>query len=211
MLIVNKQGSRGDTLIEVLFATAIFSLVSVSGLAIMNQGTATSQRSLEITLVRNEIDSQATTLRFLNAAYIAAYKPNVAYDVMSPAGQWQKMENEIISWNRTESSTFGANGAACPNLDNDDFILNTHNAKFIKLDTVNFGSAQTYSQLSYAGDSSLSKAYGIWIEATRSATSKDGNEKTAGYIDFNIRACWDSPGQAVPITIGTIVRLYEPR
>ena len=49
------------------------------------------------------------------------------------------------------------------------------------------------------------------IEAIRSKTIRENNQANAGYIDFHIRACWDSPGQSVPVTIGTIVRLYEPR
>src|SRR5664279_826252 len=91
MLVFNYHlRTRGDTLVEVLFAVAIFSLVAVGGLAIMNQGTATSQRALEITLVRQEVDSQAETLRFLNASYVSAYKLGISdYSSASPAvSQW---------------------------------------------------------------------------------------------------------------------------
>lgn len=57
---LRKRFQRGDTLIEVLFAFSILSLVIVGAMTIMNQGTLASQRSLETTLVREEIDSQAT-------------------------------------------------------------------------------------------------------------------------------------------------------
>ena len=77
----NNKKQRGDTLVEVLFATAVFSLVAVSGLSIMNQGTSTAQRALEITLVRNEINSQAEAIRMLNTSYIAAYRADITnYD-----------------------------------------------------------------------------------------------------------------------------------
>ncbi|MBJ58357.1 hypothetical protein CMN24_01415, partial [Candidatus Saccharibacteria bacterium] len=60
-----RRLERGDTLIEVLFAVTVFSFVVVSSLAIMNQGTAAAQRSLEISLVRQQVDAQADSLRFL--------------------------------------------------------------------------------------------------------------------------------------------------
>jgi prepilin-type N-terminal cleavage/methylation domain-containing protein len=222
MLIRSHLKSRGDTLIEVLFAITIFSLVAVGGLAIMNQGTATSQRALEITLVRQEIDAQAETLRFLNSSYVAAYQngascpspapPSVI--LPGPAAQWQAMQCSIIAAGTVTALPFGA-GATCSKKPPDgSFILNTHNATFIPLTTPNmFNLAQTFSQVRYDKSSGqVSSSDGIWIEAVRSPITDDSNhQKNAGYIDFNIRACWDSPGQSVPVTIGTIVRLYEPR
>ena len=80
-----KNLQRGDTLIEVLFAFAVLSLVIIGALTVMNQGTLASQRSLETTLVREEIDGQATTLRFLHDAYVAKYQPNITYPANSPA------------------------------------------------------------------------------------------------------------------------------
>lgn len=205
--------SRGDTLIEVLFATAIFSLVAVGGLSIMNQGTATSQRALEITLVRNEVDAQAETLRFLNASYIAAFQPEGVYSIDTPAGQWFEMQKKIIETDIEKVSDFGLNiNSKCPYpLPNGSFILNARKAKFVVPEPEILQSAQIYSKVQYDKDDGVSSAQGIWIEAVRSNTSPDANQIRAGYIDFHIRACWDSPGQPIPVIIGTIVRLYEPR
>lgn len=212
MLVYNCQKIRGDTLIEVLFATAIFSLIAVGGLSIMNQGTAASQRALEITLVRNEIDAQAETLRFLNASYIAAYQPGVnSYLANTPAGQWQLMHNSIIATGASSASPFGAVGLSCQSLPQGSYILNTKNATFIQPASGKLRQAQTFSQVVYDVSGQVSSADGIWIEAVRSTSSGNPNQAKAGYIDFNIRACWDSPGQSAPVTIGTIVRLYEPR
>jgi len=47
------SGSRGDTLIEVLLAVTIFSMLAVGVITVMNQGTHAAQRALEITLVRH--------------------------------------------------------------------------------------------------------------------------------------------------------------
>ena len=213
MLVVRRTNNSGDTLIEVLFATAIFSLVAVGSLSIMNQGTATSQRSLEITLVRQQIDAQAETLRFLNSSYIAAYQPGSNYSVSTPAGQWQLMQNSIKATANTKVSDFGIDPAdnKCPTNPNGSFILDTNAAKFIDPSAGKLQSAQTFSQVIYDASNKLLSAQGIWIEAIRSAISSDVNQANAGYIDFHIRACWDSPGQSIPVTIGTIVRLYEPR
>ena len=59
-----RARTAGDTLIEVMFATTVFSLVVVSSLSLMNQGVASAQRSLEITTVRQQMDGQVETLRF---------------------------------------------------------------------------------------------------------------------------------------------------
>jgi len=208
MLVSIKSRVRGDTLIEVLFATAVFSLVAVGALSIMNQGTATSQRALEITLVRQEIDAQAETLRFLNASYVSSYSGTTSYS--GPADQWLKIQDSAVA----TVSQFGGNDK-CPSPPAGSFILNTHNATFITSPSP-LSPSKTFSQVIYdydAGDDTyaFSVAEGLWIEAIRSVTSSDQNQAKVGYIDFHIRACWDSPGQSIPVTIGTIVRLYEPR
>lgn len=217
MLVRGNIKFRGDTLIEVLFAITIFSLVAVGGLSIMNQGTATSQRALEITLVRQEIDAQAETLRFLNSSYVSAYQSGVSLSSATPAGQWQLMENYIINDPIASASNFGGlntdNSCPDPQTIKGSFFLDTKNAKFVdrKTGEGTMVPVDTFSQINY--DSLPISAEGIWIEAVRSAAISDKNDPqyNAGYLDFHIRACWDSPGQSIPVTIGTIVRLYEPR
>lgn len=197
----------GDTLIEVLFAFAVLSLVIVGALSIMNQGAVSSQRSLETTLVREEIDSQATTLRFLHDAYVSKFQSNVTYVVNTPAGQWVQMAAALTA---TTSSTFG-NITNCPAAPQKSFILDPTNATFIS-DTSKLVKATTYAQIQYdAVSGHLQQAQGIWIEAVRSKAETDQNKKNTRYIDFHINACWDGPGQGIPMTIGTIVRLYEPQ
>jgi len=191
-----KSENRGDTLIEVLFAVAVFSLVAVGSLSIMNQGTATAERSLEITLAREQIDAQAETLRYLNASYIAD----------SDTTDWTKIQN--LAELNTKASAFNSTSCVIPA---NTFVLNTHTAKFVTPTGIGKpGFATTYSQVRYNGDN-VSSVEGIWVEPVSSPTSSDVNQADAGYIDFHIRACWDSPGQSIPVTMGTIVRLYEPR
>ena len=65
------QSKRGDTLIEVILAVGIFSMVAVAVLAVMNGGASSAQLSLEATLAREEVDTQAEALRFIHSSYIA--------------------------------------------------------------------------------------------------------------------------------------------
>jgi len=191
---VNK---RGDTLIEVLFAVTVFSLVVVGALSIMNQGTDSAQRALEITLVREQIDAQAETLRFLNASYIES--PG------SDQGKlWSDMSKTIIPGG---SASDFVGGQACPTIRANSMIMNTKTAEF---DTGKYTPAPVYSRVTFTGNQ-VKAAEGIWIEAVKATIPIGQNQDNADYIDFHIRACWDSPGQSEPVTLGTIVRLYEPK
>ena len=220
MLNLIKYRQRGDTLIEVLFAVSVFSLVAIGGLTIMNQGSNTTQRALEITLVRQQIDAQAEGLRFLHDAYIASYRPGATYSTDVPAGQqaiaqWAKMDTDIKATNSSAASPFG-NFDSCPETPpSGSFIINTRTATFANTSVAKYKKASVYSRVNYSeqnGQVLIDSTEGLWIEAVRSAPSTDtANQSNIGFIDFHIRACWDSVGQVVPMTIGTIVRLYEPR
>lgn len=60
---------RGDTLVEVLFAIAVFALVSVLALNIMSSGLKTAEAAMEVAQTRSEIDAQAESLRFIHNAF----------------------------------------------------------------------------------------------------------------------------------------------
>jgi type II secretory pathway pseudopilin PulG len=202
------RSQAGDTLIEVLFAFSVLSLVIVGALTIMNQGSIASQRALETTLVRDEVDSQATAIRFLHDAYIAQFKPNATYDPATAAGQWALMSQSLSA---TAASSFG-NATTCPTPPSGSFIIDPTNAKFIAGSPTVLVPSVTTAMVTYDSNSGLLKqAQGIWVEAIRSPISADVNKKNTRYIDFHIYACWDGPGQGLPMTIGTIVRLYEPQ
>lgn len=203
-----RRSESGDTLIEVLFAFAVLSLVIIGALTIMNQGAIASQRSLETSLVRDEVDSQATAIRFLHDAYVAQFKPNSTYDSNTPAGQWAKMSQSLGAINA--ASSFGA-ATTCPTPPSGSFIIDPTNAKYIPGSSGALVPAVTTAMVTYDSNTGLLKqAQGLWIEAIRSAAETDVNKKNTRYIDFHIYACWAAPGSGAPMTIGTIVRLYEP-
>jgi len=202
-----QRGQRGDTLIEVLFAVTVFSLAVVMSLSIMNQGTAASLRSLQITLVRQEIDSQAEALRFLNSAYVATYTTGyapIAADA-SPAAEYYRIIQNIKAIGATSVSAFGSTSAVCTQAPSGSFILNARSARLQPYDVTKLIDASSYAQVVYKADGSLDTSQGLWIEAIRSTPSGG-----TSYTDFHIRGCWGAPGTDVSMNLGTIVRLYDP-
>lgn len=207
-----SPAETGDTIIEVLFAVTVFAMVAVGGLSIMNQGTATAQRSLEITLVREQLSAQAEAIRFIHQAYVSAYQKNGA----APSGvaaEWPKMTNKTIGKGASSVSEFGQTaGTVCPSTVPGErpFILNARrtmiSASTPVMSAPSGSSLPPFAQVIYNDDSTINNAYGLWIEALPS-TATDG----PGFVDFHIRACWSSSGSPAPVTLGTIVRLYEPR
>ena len=69
-MLCQKISKRGDTLLEVVFAFAIFSMVCTITIGAMNAGISTAEAALELSQARNEIDAQAETLRFIHDAYV---------------------------------------------------------------------------------------------------------------------------------------------
>ena len=209
-MLKTNRSQAGDTLIEVLFAFTVLSLVIIGALSIMNQGTIASQRSLETTIVRNEVDSQATALRFLHDAYVAQFRPNATYDPATAAGQWATMSASLGT--NAPTSVFGRSITSCPTPPNGSFIIDAANARYVPGSGTVFRPSVTTAMVVYdAGSGLLQRSEGLWIEAVRSPIETDANKSNTRFIDFYIYACWDAPGRGVPMTIGTIVRLYEPQ
>ena len=210
--LIPKQ--RGDTLIEVMFAITVFSFVVVGALSLMNQGSSAAQRSLEITLVRQEMDAQAEALRFMHGAYTASYQsgvePNLSDAVTSPAEEFYRVVQRAKAYPVTSASELGVNdGKTCQTPPSGNFILNPREARF---EINRYAPAETFAQLEYDGSGTFLRSSGLWIEALRVAPlASDPNQSGVGYIDFHIRACWSAPGLSAPVNLGKIVRLYEPR
>lgn len=211
---LGRNARRGDTIIEVLFAVTVFSLVVVGSLSIMNQGTSASRRALETTIARQAIDGQAETLRFLHASYVAEYQSGATYNISdattSPAEQYFMLIEHAKANPKTAASALNSGATTCPaNEPSGSFIVDPSTARLVANATI-MQPATIYPELTYNATGTLTASKGVWIEAVRSATTT-GATSNAGFIDFHIRACWMAPGSQVPVTLGTIVRLYEPR
>ena len=202
---------QGDTIIEVTLAISIFAMMMVGGLTIMNNGLAKAQGAVQLTMARNNIDSQAEALRYINGAYIAQY-PNINNDV---AKEWEKITQN------TAAAASNLNSCRTDFSPSNVFVIDTQTAMKTK---TNLKVASTYPRLLYTysganaslvanndtnvimNKASYIGAEGIWIEAIKSSSSTQNN-----YYDFHIRACWKATGSNVNTTLGTIVRLYDPR
>lgn len=196
------RNSRGDTIIEVVIAFTVFSLLAVGALAIMNQGTATAQRALEITLVRQQIDGQVEAIRYLHQQYsdsVANGSSNGDVD------QWNAMVGHV----EQNASTFGiTEEGMCRPIPGSAFILNSRSASVVddanKPKSSDSPNSTPYSQVVYdPATNQVLSAYGIWVEAVKKDIPQN-------FIDFHVRACWYGPGDAPALTLGTIVRLYVP-
>lgn len=75
---------KGDTLIEVVIAIGIFSLIAVSVVSVVGSSSSGAQTAVESTLAREEIDAQAEALRFIQAGYIEAYGDSEADITTNP-------------------------------------------------------------------------------------------------------------------------------
>ena len=200
MLGRNRQA--GDTIVEVLFASALFSMVAVTSLAIMSQGIASAQRSLELTQVRAQIDTQARALRFLADAYVRDYGKNGQATAV-----WQQIiAAHAVTTSQAQQFTDVVAGTSCVLPTNKPFALDIGRLDMPEQAVLTpQAEATTYARVMTDDDTPI--AEGLWVQAVRSSEA-DG---PTGYYDFHITACWQSPGQQRPVTLGTIVRLYEPR
>ena len=205
----------GDTMVEVLFSIVVFSVLAVSTMSIMNKGIAISQRSLEITMARNEIKSQAEIIKMLNTSYIAYYdasnnSSSQGFKNYPLASEWAYISSMATNNkdNLTNISLTSSN--TCPELplSNKTFILNPQNASLATLtrgtNYISSNELTSYAQVSSVNDNV--QARGIWIEPKSTYDASNGRKN----VDFYIHACWDAPDSSIPISLGTVVRLYEP-
>lgn len=205
---------RGDTIVEVLFAFAVFSLVAVGAMTVMGQGVNAAQNALEITLVRQQIDAQAEALRYMNAGYIASH--GVQGSPSPAAAEWQKVASRSVT-DATQVAAFGSGTTTlCPAVPSGSYIIDAPTARVAGFapQSVSVRSSSSpmpppYAKVTYDSRGQATAADGIWIQSVRRAPGT--GDAGAGYIDFHINACWERPGAGRASTIGTIVRLYEPR
>ena len=192
-----------------MLAFAVFSLVSVGSMIVMGQGTNASQRALEITLVRQQLDAQAEALRAAQQAFTVA-----------PPGT-STTWSAIATGRTIDDSTHFTMQDRCPagvSDVNNSFIMDPRDGSAITTggwlgninESVDDKSPPPYAQLvidpsKSASDDSAVKPYGIWIE--REYLDNGGG---IGSYNFIIRACWYSVGLDAPMQLETVVRLYAP-
>lgn len=93
----------GDTLVEVMFAVGIFCLVAIGVVSVMNSSSSKIQQSLEITMTRNEIDTQAEALRYIHSSYNSERNQKEAGNIYSDF--WRKIvdPNRVVPEDKVDS------------------------------------------------------------------------------------------------------------
>lgn len=202
-------GQRGDTLIEVMLAFSIFSAIVIGAFIIMNQGISSAQNSLEINLVRNQIDTQAELLRHLNNGKLTS----VGRAANDQATEW----NRAVALAQPRATPYSnieqVDDCKEENLPNNSFFINPKTGMVVAKseNATLFRDTQTFAQVqpaSPAPNEPVMVSNMIWIEAV---SSPNDTLRETRYYDFHIRACWEAPGAGAGLLkLGTIVRLYVP-
>lgn len=86
---------RGDTLVEVVFAIAVFALVSILAINIMSAGLKSAEASMEVAQTRSEIDAQAESLRFIHNAF--ALERELVVSSQQYRDLWLKLSSDTTS------------------------------------------------------------------------------------------------------------------
>lgn len=192
--------TRGDTIIEVMFATAVAALMIVLAVILMNRSLAQTQLAVEITFARQAMDSQAEALRYFKDQYAATASDSdpgalpwinvLARDTGNPITEFGTCPTRDTPL--PAPSAFYINGLG----GNEDTVISSLTSinPSVTSGAANFTFPDTFAR---AGN-------GVWVEAKRS------NDNT--YADFHIRACWNPPfDSSENATLGTVVRLYYQR
>lgn len=186
---------RGDTIIEVLLAVAVFSMLAIGTLIVMNQGTSSAQRALEVTLVKQQIDGQAEALRALAQDNLTQRSIDGKQNTV-----WAALTGAI------DSTQIDTDTNSCPTAFNSVFALNAKTAdKATAIKSMDLNGSSTpppYAKIIYDGAAATS--YGVWVEKR---TTTEGGLPDA--FDFYVKACWYSSGLSVPMRLQTTVRLYD--
>ncbi|PID31555.1 hypothetical protein CR983_00525 [Candidatus Saccharibacteria bacterium] len=170
---------RGDTIVEVMVAFAVFTLVAVGSMTVMNRGLTTAERSLEITLVREQIDAQAAILRYARDTNATAWR------------QIRQIGDSTTSVGDTCPTTPSSSAFVASVAPSGDITVQRFSAA-----PASYQQPVTYSQFTL---SDTPTSHGFWVVPIRISNNA---------YDMHIRACWYAPGEDSPTALGTIVRLY---
>jgi type II secretory pathway pseudopilin PulG len=206
--VARARAQKGDTIIEVLFAVSVYSAIAVGAIVIMNQGVSTAQASLEINLVRNQIDTQAELLRHLHDGALTSIGRNDS----AASTQWDKAVEDSVTQAPSYSDTITTFDECMPaSLPPGVFFIDPTTGKVVK-GQGNFQAPVTFAQVRLSEVAGVdSKADMIWVQAVHNNNPTGAALDNTSFYDFHIRACWDSPGAKTMMKLGTIVRLYVPK
>jgi len=182
-----KRLQRGDTLIEVMLAIVILSMIIVTSITLTGFGIGQTESAVEHSQVRTALNGQGDILEYLRDQYIAT-----GHSGGGPSGTWTTILSMYLN-----------NTAAPTEVD----TCNKGQHAFYLKQTVagNTLSAASISTLIGSATGYAQPGQGIWIDAYRPVIP-GGNPK---YIDFVIKGCWSPIGNGPQQQEASIVRLYD--
>jgi prepilin-type N-terminal cleavage/methylation domain-containing protein len=181
-----RSNQRGDTLVEVLMAIVVLSMVIVGAITLMARGLKASQMAVEHTQVRLQINGQEEMLRYLRDGYLS--------DPNSAAGQtWVGLFGGSPLYAPTTASSY------------DDTSCNVTSGKtgFYLSQSGGVVSATQFDSANKPTSYAL-PGQGLWVEMTRSVGI------APAYVDVMFRACWSGIGDSADQQSVTVIRLYDP-
>lgn len=102
-----KQTLHGDTIIEVMMSLAVFSVIAIMTVNLMNSGVNNAQRTLEYTMARNEIDAQAEALRYLHQGYVSERQYSTTGSKFATI--WDSIKNRALAPSAISTDYFDVN------------------------------------------------------------------------------------------------------
>jgi len=226
-----KSTRRGDTIVEVLFAVAIFGAVAIVAIQMMNRGTVVVQAAIEAQQARNEMDAQAAAINFIHNGFLAER------GLPAHLRQYEELWDRIVSSPRAAAPPLHPSDRSCDfamtntNAAHGAFVINTRAlrgrdaADYSITNIVRrhsdhaFGVAPIYPRIVYVGAEGalltetaifdqISRVEGLQVFAVASTNLINGQPE---FFDFHIRSCWRSAGQNTDTKLSTIVRSLNPR
>ena len=182
-----RSRQYGDTLVEVLMAIVVLSIVIVGAITVMSRGLKAAQIALEHTQVRLEINSQIEMLRYLRDGYES--------DASGQAGTtWTSLFSGTPTYaNATDIDYTEATSCAVTTGKTGFYLTQTTGTVNVTQFNLNNKPA-TYAQ----------PGKGLWVEMARSTGV------SPAYVDVVVRACWTGIGDSADQRAVTAVRLYDP-
>lgn len=185
------MSQRGDTIVEVLMATVVLSIVLAGAFTLSNKAIQTGQSSLERTEAVNVIRDYAEALRFIHTTEVDGYndvwsklislngpKPNYSGDAYcAPTESSQPL---YLNFSELDDSPDA-------NVMIDDFSIETNESGQLK-----------YAEATDGRDD----LFAVWFEVY---------DTSQGVVDIHIRACWDTLGGHTADRVGSVLRLPAAR
>lgn len=189
------SSQRGDTLVEVLLATAILAFLVAGTSVIMNSSLSRTQVSLERTQVQAAMQGQASILRALRDAAVK--------EQSAEAGpKWEQIVSYAMDPNpaaQTAICTVGGGGTR--------FYFNDTSTSGTSswLQSIPLGPITNEAQALPSGGAILpTPGDGLWIEVYK---GRSGAVQYP-YYDFYIKSCWQNIGSGPKQELKTVVRLH---